>query len=334
MKKTLAIFSALFALIMSSCTNDDIPVDQTTVFKINPASVVEPFTYEFNAGDLEGFPLNYDLRVRLLIYNWEGFLTESVTQFLPSYESLMSTSVNLSQGNYTAVVITDVVRKDGDNIDLEFWELSDEKTISTAKITDAGYIGSKTKILGVGSTEFSVSGSSREIVINPKPVGAILCVMFKNIHTFFDVTAIALQANRDLDYLTFNENGDYDITMGSNNNYPWRVAYIEISNYPNSTNIYSYSFVCPADNVSYVFKLDVDGADSVISDPMTFDVAAGSEYYFEINLCDPDFNNGISYGGFDVSNVRSRSAEIEKLHIEESAEAINNSFQLSTLIDK
>ena len=335
MKKNLAIFAVLFTVILSSCSNDDIPVSQTTTFKVNPATVVQPFTYEINQGDLEGISSGSELRVRLLIYNSEGVLTKSETQFLSSYASLMSTSINLDLGDYTAVVITDVVERNGNGISFACWELSDESSISTAKITDLGYIGGKSKILGFGSTEFSVSNSSRDITINLSPVGAVICVMFRHIHQYSDVESLTLETNRSSDYLILNNNGKYEIAVENNNNkYDWRTAYISPADYPNSTNIYGYYFVFPINNNSFRFRIDIDGADSKYTDAMLFNITAGSEYYFELDLCDPDFDNGISYGGLEVTGYQERNNSDREMLLDSTnaTQVNNNSFYISKIV--
>ena len=257
MKKVLFILTSVIALVLSSCSNDDIPVSQSTTFKIDPANVIRPFTYEINPGDLEGVDSDYSLRVRLLVYNSEGILAQSGTQYLSSYASIVSTSVNLEKGDYTAVVITDVVEKEGDDISWACWELSDEHSLTTAKVTDLGYIGGKSKILGIGSKKFSVTGEAEEISINPSPAGAVLCTMWRNIHTFSDVDMIVLETNRSSDYLVMNSEGGYNVAIeNDNNNYSWRMGYLEPSNYPNSTHVYGYYFL------SSTYKCNFLGADN------------------------------------------------------------------------
>lgn len=335
MKKIFFILTSVITLALSSCSNDDIPVSLSTTFKINPANVIQPFSYEINPGDLEGVDSDNTLRVRLLVYNSEGVLVQTETQYLSSYASVMSTAINLEDGNYTAVVITDVVEKDGENISWACWELSDENSLTTAKITDLGYIGGKAKILGIGSKKFSISGASEEILINPTPAGAVLCTMWRNIHTFSDVDMIVLQTNRSSDYLVMNSDGGYDVAIeNDNNNYKWRTNYIEPSDYPNSTNIYGYCFTLPTNNISFRYRIDTSDSESVYSDAMSFNIKAGSEYYFEIDLCDPDYNNGISFGGFEVGENRSVIGKsVEKLFDGTEAQPfLNNYVKLNTLI--
>ena len=59
----------VFVAVLTSCTNDDITISYATNFKINPATVITPFTFEMNPGELESFGSDHRLRVRLLTYN-------------------------------------------------------------------------------------------------------------------------------------------------------------------------------------------------------------------------------------------------------------------------
>ena len=331
--------TGLIALVLSSCSNDDIPVGQSTTFKINPANVIRPFSYEINPGDLEGIDSDHALRTRLLIYNSKGALTTEETQFLSSYASIMSTSVNLEKGDYTAVVITDVVKKDGNKISWACWELSDENSITTAKITDLGYIGGKSKILGIGSKKIRISEAAEEFSINPTPAGAVLCTMWRNIHTFSDVDMIVLETNRTSDYLVMNSDGGYNVAIGNdNNNFSWRMNYIEPADYPSSTNLYGYCFTLPTNNISFRYRIDTSSSESFYTDAMLFNIKPGSEYYFEINLRDPENNNGITYNGFEVGENRSRSTTLKSTEKEilfhgiEAQSIQNNYVKLNTLI--
>lgn len=332
--KFLAICAVLFTVCLSSCTNDEIPVAQTTTFRINPSTVVQPFTYEIKSGELESIPSGYELRVRLLVYNSEGVLAKSETQYLTNYASYMSTSMDLDFGSYTAVVITDCVRRSGDEIDFALWELSDERSISTAKITDLGYIGYQAKILGFGSKKFSVAGSSKDITINPSPAGTLFLIMHRNIHTYSDVEYIELETNRSSDYLTLNESGKYDVAIKNNaNKFNWRVNNLEPADYPNSTNIYSYVFLFPMNNVSFRFAIGLESGEEIDLGEMLFNLTASSQYYFELDLCNPDADNGITYEGYLIDDKTQRSSVRDLLTGGMRATPINNdSFRISTLV--
>lgn len=306
MKKILSILVAATAVLLSSCTNEDIPVSQSTTFKIDPSNVVKPFTFELNPGELEGLGSDESIRTRLLVYNSENILVKSETQYLANYASLMQTSLDLANGNYTAVVVTDIVQRSGDEIDFACWELSGEENLTTTKITDLGYIGGRSKILGIGVESFEVSGSSKEINISPSPAGALLALRWKNIHAYSNIEYISLDVNRSSDYLVMNQYGKYDVAIENNNNkYDWRIAFLEPqeSAYKNYTNIYGYYFVLPMKNVCFKWYLEIDLEGMYTEEMLISNLTAGNEYYFEINLKDETQENLITYGYYDVTGI-------------------------------
>ena len=62
MKKILYSLIAVLAMVMSSCSNDDIEVLHSVNIKVNPSKVISTFTYEYQPGELESFPDGYKLR--------------------------------------------------------------------------------------------------------------------------------------------------------------------------------------------------------------------------------------------------------------------------------
>lgn len=335
MKNVFFILLSTLVVVLSSCSSDDISVGQSTTFKINPSSVIQSFTYEIEPGDLEGISSEESLRVRLLVYDSDNVLVRSETQYLSSYASIMTTNMDLEAGDYMAVVITDVVTRNGDNVSFACWELSDERSLTTARITDLGYIGGQSKILGIGSKNFRVSDGATEVSVNPSPAGSLLLVMWSHVHTFSDVEEMTLEVNRFSDYLVMNSQGGFDMSVENHDNqYDWRITMLAPSDYPDSNNLYSYYFIFPIQNISFRFRIDPSSGESIYTDPMPFNLKAGSEYYFELDLCDPEFDNGISYGGFEVTSTRSVSTKglIQDI-FNGAADAVDNhSLKLETLL--
>ncbi len=102
MKKYLAIFAVLFTVTMSSCSNDDIPVDRAVTFKLNPATVVENL-YELNAGDLTSIPSGATLNVGVYVYDDSGHLVAQDAQEFGAYTHILTSNLNLGKGTYTAI---------------------------------------------------------------------------------------------------------------------------------------------------------------------------------------------------------------------------------------
>lgn len=74
MKKIITILTVLLTVILSSCSNDEIPVENTATFKLNPATVVENLL-EVNAGELASIDYKkYRLNIDLYIYDEYGQL--------------------------------------------------------------------------------------------------------------------------------------------------------------------------------------------------------------------------------------------------------------------
>ena len=88
MKKILYSLIAVLAMVMSSCSNDDIEITRAISVKVNPSGVIAPFTYEINDGELESFSTKYKLRVHTFAYNEKGLLVAQDIQYLKNYASI------------------------------------------------------------------------------------------------------------------------------------------------------------------------------------------------------------------------------------------------------
>ena len=314
---------------MSSCSNDDIPVTMTgeTVFKINPETVMKPFK-EYNVGDLDMVLSGCKLRVRLLVYNPEGSLVNKVEEKVTSYVSKVQANMLLEQGKYRAVVITDVVSDENQ----EYWTLSDEATLTSAKIKDAGFLGGQNEVLGIGSLEFSVGESLNEIQINPNPAGALLCLTWYNMQSYTSIKEVTLENNRVADYLVMNGSGNYDVAVKNNaNQYSWRTWFISPFE-ENIDNGYNYNFVLPMSNISYRYRIDFTDDTHQYSDEYNLNIKAGEEYLFYCNLKDEN-NNDYWVTNVALVNGDTKSRvinEIEGLH--PFKKYLSKSVKLSSLI--
>lgn len=289
-----------FAGMLASCSNDDIEIIQTqNTVTVNPSSVIAPFTYEVEPGDLEFISTDDKLRVRVLAYDADGVLKASDTQYLSSYSELASCNLGLPSGTYTIVALTDVVRTDdGSSIDFEYWTLSGESSLSSTKVTDNGYIGSDTKMLGVASQQLTVGKSPSECILYPQPAGALCIVYWYNIDTFSDILRYQLATNKYSDFILFNSTGAYDTSIISQNGeFNWRFSFVEPADYGDKIkNVYSYHFTLPMSNVSFKYEYrNSDGDYYDITNGSIVDIEAGGEYWFCLNLKDEDQGGGITY---------------------------------------
>ena len=319
MKKILFSIIALVGLL-SSCSNDDIIVERKTTIKVNPSQVIAPFNYEVNAGELESFATTHKLRVTILAYNKDGLLKARDTQYLTNYAGLATCNLQLEKGEYDIVAITDVVEYTNSEVSFEYWKLSGENNILTTKMTDAGYIGGKYKIMGIAREYIYVDFDNNDIILYPQPVGALCLVKWYNIHTFYDVTEYTLAMNRSSDFLQLNNSSGWDVTPENNNNsFDWRLAYLKPSDYKDNSNsynqghsIYGYYYCLPM-SLSFKYQAKTENEKFDLSDPVQVNFEAGKEYLFFLDLHDEEFNGGITYGCGILLNGKSMPSSAPKM---------------------
>lgn len=281
MKKYLAIFAVLFTVILSSCSNDDIPVSQTITFKVNPSTVVSSYQ-EFEPGELSSIPSGANLRVRLLIYNEAGNLIAEDETYMNDYTHVMTSSFNLGQGNYTAVACTDIVT---DNKTFEYWDLSGKEKLSTTMFTDNGYIGGSLKILGLKVNHFTVDNSLKEYSMDVKPAGALAFVWWKNWKRYNNVEAFRLYANRSCDNMTLNSDGEPTYSVESSNDVSdWRIASLTYD--ADYVGGYVYVFLFPVKNMTVQFGASLkDNKYTLFKNAKEIvDIELGREYYFTYDV--------------------------------------------------
>lgn len=334
MKKFFTLIMLIASVFVASCSNDDvIPIEYhtDTTFKVYLNNIVDiPNIYEINVGELEGVSSGYKLRVRLLVYNSDGTLVASETEYFSSYNDIMSTTMTLEEGKYYAVAITDVINSDGK---FSYWILSDENSITSARVTDNGYIGGQNKFLGVGSVEFSLGSlSTEEVTIKPSLAGAIILSMWRNVNAYDNVNKTTLVSNRISKYMKFNWYGGVDYVLDNdNNNFKWRVSYLERAKYPDSKNIYNYFFSFPMKNVSFKYTIETSDIGTLETDTFTMNIEAGYEYYFCLNLKDPDQNDGVTQTAYKIGGTKSSPVipEIEEAKPAESSMALTELIKLT-----
>ena len=289
MKKYISMMVVCLA-ILSSCTNEDISVGNLVTVKVNPSGVIAPFEYEMNPGDFEGIGAPYKLRTSVFVYDKDGLLKASETQYLANYSTIMTTSLELPKGNYTAIAITDVVKMSGEDITFEYWNVSGEDVISQLKVTDAGYIGSEKKILGVGKQTISVGDKNGEFMVKCSAAGAVCLVYYCNIHAFSDVKQYGVLMTKSSDNISFNESGNYDVSIeSSGTNFSWWLSKLAPGDYSSYKNIYSYLFVLPMNKVTLQFIADTDDNRYYLDEKVTMNLEAGKEYLMMLDLDDEDY---------------------------------------------
>ena len=238
MKKILYSLIAVLAMVVSSCSNDDIEIIRQTTFKINPATVVEGL-YEYKAGDMQSLYNNEKLNIALFIYDRNGNLVNNDLQHFSAYTQIMTSNQMLAQGDYTGIAVSYV------SSSIEFWEIVNTEKMSTFKINDKGKIGGKSKILGVSVFDFNVSNTSETINVNIENAGCVAFVYYKNWKNVYGdfVETFTLRGKQASQSLAFDSYGNIDYSLMSHQDYDYKLSVVDYdSNYKNAL---SYFFTFP-----------------------------------------------------------------------------------------
>lgn len=278
MKKYLAIFAVLFTVILSSCSNDDIPVGQSITFKVNPSTVVGSLL-EFTAGDLSSIESDDNLYVNLYIYNEAGNLVSSDVQKFKDYTHIMNSVQSLEAGEYTVVASTQII---GDN-GFKYWEISGTDNLSTFTVKDEGYIGGKAKILGLSAQKVTVDSETKEVLINVECAGAVALVQVLDWNRYSNVETFGLMANKSCDDVTFDYNGglNYSVESQSDLSY-WMALWEYDSDYSNAV---GYTFMFPYTNINMAFVATTTSNSLILlGTPCTGNIEKNHTYWFAYDV--------------------------------------------------
>lgn len=325
MKKIIFFLTAIITLAFSACTNDDILISSSTMLRVNPQNVMSNFK-EMNAGDLDVFSKNYKLRVRVLIYNDAGALVKDDTQFLNNYASIMSTTLDIPNGNYIALAITDIVRLSGDEISSEIWALSGENTLSGAKLTRAHIVAfNKDDILGIGSTRLSIGQDMpNEYSLNVGPAGALIVNVVMNLHTYNDVEKYTLFSDRTSDYAIFKNDGTYEPSVRTEEGRIFKQS--EIGTDQTGNNIYEYTFILPIRNVKMHYEAYLnDGKRVTLSEEAVVNYNVGDQYLFMLDLNDEEEDGNITFQ-YELVNGSRGTKSLTSHSFEKTRESLNSHF--------
>ena len=275
MKKYMIMCMAVVALLFASCKNEDISISREVSFEVNPYTVIRDFTFD-PMDWMNELPSDGKLRVRLLAYDSNGDLVQSKEQQLNRYDEKMNVSLQLDNGAYTAIVITDVVRNNN-NVP-EYWTLDGENKLSSMKVFNAGYI-SRLNMLGIAKLQFVVeAGSSNNYSIDVKPAGTVMVSIVKGIHQYDDlgIQYYELVTNKTCESCSFDNEGAWNSNVATAIDIRMSVLYPE--DWYNTG--YFYDFELPLGKTS--LKWQAEGID--ITDVFSVDMKAGEEYASVLDL--------------------------------------------------
>lgn len=317
MKKILYSLIAILAMVMSSCSNDDIEV--TTVsnitFELNPETVVSGL-FEHHAGDLKALNKGTTLHVSLYIYDKDGKLVRKDGDTFAAYTQIMTSTQELETGSYTAVAITHITGEK------DYWTFSDEENLNEFRIKDNNIVGGKSKILGIKVIDFTVDKDPRTVKIDIENAGAVAFVQMLNWNKYSNVTNYYLAGKQACDYVSFSNNKDIYYSLRSKDVYSYFLAYWNYNS--ESSSGIGYFFTFPIKKASMRFGAKTtDGKFIEIGNQLIDDIKIGETYWI---LYDFDTNEATWYdqtpSNQSMSNSKATDNITSDLHIKYSDEGV------------
>lgn len=296
MKKYLYILSIIAIGFLTSC-NEDIPIDEIkqsfeVTFQLNPETVVEPF--EYTRYYLER--LDYaSLRLRLYVYDEEGQLVASEEGLVSSYLDKTMLSVNLKEGNYKAIVISNVRLNNGA---YEYWTITGEQKLNTLTMTkdnntrwDFAY-----NLVGFACKQIIVNKNNTANLMELKPASSLFVVHYEHIHAYNNITQLRFTGGkREKSIMNFDTDVNplysFDITENYNTYYVLDYVDIDDFEYENDENDYVNSYLCilPMNEFNMLFFCTQNGESRYFNNHLSLsNMESGKEYYAYLDLSDDE----------------------------------------------
>lgn len=293
MKKILSLFAAVVAVMLSSCSNDDIPVGRPININVDPSTVVSSFI-EYTPGEITTLSSNNKLRIRLLVYDENGNRVKSDSAFSEDYTHIKKFSLNLPEGKYITVAITDVVANNG----IEFYTLLNTEKLTTTSLSYNSYIGGTAAILGLTTEYIYITPNKQDYNIRVKPAGALVfcgvdnwndCLNYADPNSTtdrLDIKKYIIYSDKSQSGLTLNSSGEpiYSIKTADLN----KECYLWFSATRNTSReyYYNYSFKFPMKNVTIGWAGETSTDRWNLSDQFKVEIEAGKNYYFILDMSD------------------------------------------------
>lgn len=301
MKKILYLFSAL-VLLLSSCSNEDIPVQTGVTLNVNPYTVISGFQ-EYSPGELTEIPKKYELRVHMFVYDTNGDLVLQDVQYSPDYSHVLNFKLDINNGNYRVLVLSDVWKPEEE---FEYWEFKDVQKLTTLNIESTGFVATQEGIIGYNCIDVTIDGSKTHYDVDMMPAGSLIFVNVQYMKSLSNIDRYQLNTNRMCDNLKFSEYGEPIPSIQSSSTMDWREVILYKSSLSgNTTGLYAWYFTFPVNNATFEFR-GIDETQNVyyvLGSQYTCSIGMGEEYSFVLNASNsrtyfgPFQPNGVNLGG-------------------------------------
>lgn len=175
MKKILYSLIAVLAMVISSCSNDDIEVIKTggVTFNISSESVYDDFgiAERFKNEYLSG---SHKIGVYTFVYNENETLVASDSTYVQTFTNIPQNFPKLKEGTYTYVVLEMLVNGDKDNTS-DSWVIVGKEKLSTLEILNKNYLAWWQAAVGLSTGTIDIScNQNQSLTVYPKGIGSII----------------------------------------------------------------------------------------------------------------------------------------------------------------
>lgn len=267
MKKYMIMCMAVIAVMLSSCKNEDISISREVSFEVTPHEVINKWIpYVLSESSIAELSSNNQLRINLLVYDQNGDLIASDSRMLKDYNENMVTTLELTNGEYTVVAISDVVENGRDLC----WTLNGTEKLSTLMIENIStIITNEEAIVGIGNAKIMVDADHSSHHVEMSPSGALVIVKDDKMTFWEGVVSLSyLYSTKKNNAYTFNADGSYVPKAEENTTFDYRIHY----NFPEwmepNMIYWEYHFVQPFGNTTFQWRLfvnnDEGGTDEMV----------------------------------------------------------------------
>ena len=174
MKKILYSLIAVLAMVMSSCSNDDIEIVKTgeVSYTVLTQNLYDSFGTT-NSLKEKFLAENVKVGIFTFIYDGNGDLVSSDSVYSKTFGQIQQ-NFTLHEGKYTAMTIEMMVDEDLGNVS-ESWVIVGKDKLSTLEIRQRIAQAYWYSAIGSIATTFDVSNTnSSQLVVAPNPIGTIV----------------------------------------------------------------------------------------------------------------------------------------------------------------
>lgn len=182
MKKILYCLTALFAVMLASCSNDDIEVSTTGSLTMNVSTQTVYDQFEATESVRETLRNDgYYLHVMTFLYDKDGNLVTQKEENIKSYNTVQFDFGAVPDGEYTALTIETMMRENSTTKKIESpaWDFVDTEKLSTVKVKQDAIEVAFIYAIGASTDKIVVDGPSAYNV-TPNGIGSLVEFYFKN----------------------------------------------------------------------------------------------------------------------------------------------------------